>query len=231
MYHDLLAVWREERSTSELISLPPDFYMKVSAYISHLETMAQTEQDPLLSRLFEARRKRVIFLLKDCIQLRYQKITNYLLSEKNVPMDALTVEENKLVRSLQALYKDFISATFGIKHPTMMNEELSEPLVPSESSSGKISDQTDIEKTPLISTEENSSDAETRVEVDLPSSEDETIEYESVLITSPFEKQFVGVDLQIYGPFQKDSIVFLPKENAAFLIRTGTAEKIETSDN
>ncbi len=229
MYHDLLAVWKEERSTSELVSLPPDFYMKVSAYISHLETMSKTEEDPLLSRLFEARRKRVIFLLKDSIQLRYQKITTSLLSERKIPMDKLTVEENRLVKSLLSLYQDFISAVFGVRHPTMMEEETSESLEHVVSSSDEVIEQPTKEDSVLAKEELSLAPKDEEI-MDVLSEEGvESVEYEPVLVTSHFEKQFVGVDLQIYGPFQKDSIAYLPKENAAFLIRTGGAERIEAS--
>lgn len=230
MYHDLLAVWKEERSTSELIPLPPDFYMKISDYISHLETMAETEADPILSRLFEVRKKRVIFLLKDCIRIRYQKIITYLLAEKKIPMDTLTIEENKLVKSLGSIYQEFLSAAFGVTSPSIVSEASVEDASSRYEASLDLLDKEEEKKKKDSSLEEESAPpmVENTSDTDLSEVGDENVEYEAVLITAPFEKQFVGVDLQIYGPFQKDSIAFLPKENVAYLTRTGIAESLET---
>ncbi len=40
-------------------------------------------------------------------------------------------------------------------------------------------------------------------------------------------KQFIGINMKVYGPFKKGDIATVPKENAKVLIETGMAKKFE----
>ena len=40
-------------------------------------------------------------------------------------------------------------------------------------------------------------------------------------------KEIMGIDLKIYGPFKKEDLVYLPKENADILVQKEIAKPIE----
>jgi len=50
-----------------------------------------------------------------------------------------------------------------------------------------------------------------------------------IRILDPEPDQMIGSDLQAYGPFDKEDVVFLPSENAKLLIRLGKAEEVKVN--
>ena len=230
VYQEILTLWKEERRSQEIIEIPPDFYTRIADYLSHLETMSKTEKekDPMISRLFSVRKKRVLFMLQDLIHIRITKIIKTLLNNKEIPKRKLTVEEIKFYKSIENSYNSFLTEIYNLSttitsipvSTTEVKEKLSEEKIeiPKETLEKKTEKPSSSEKKEVSSKEEIKEEIEEEIE---------GILYSYILVIKDFEKQFVGIDLEIYGPFIKDSIVYLPKENAEFLIRTGVAEPVE----
>ena len=59
--------------------------------------------------------------------------------------------------------------------------------------------------------------------------EDETIEYVAVRFLKDFE-EITGIDHNVYGPFGKEDVSILPKENARGLVKREIAENIELAE-
>jgi len=115
-YPELNKFWERERKSKELIGLKNDFFERARAYLNHLESLAHTEQDPLLKELFNKRWKRVTYLVNDFINLRIEKHIRQTLdgefheySEMEMPH-----EERKFRERLEKLTSNFREAVHGI---------------------------------------------------------------------------------------------------------------------
>ncbi len=225
-------IWKEERRTNEIVEIPPDFYNRAADYLSHLETMSKTEKDPLISQLFKTRKQRVLFMLRDLLQIRIRKLISVILSSQEIPKRKLTVEELKFVSSMEKSYDNFIKEIYKLK--TIDETPIIEKNKPkpekkqftSSDGENEKRNQLKLEKEQVAYTqiiEKSSQQINEKREEEILSEETEGIEYTYILITKEFPKQLVGIDLEIYGPFISNSVVYLPKENAVFLNRLGHA--------
>ena len=68
---------------------------------------------------------------------------------------------------------------------------------------------------------------EDEISEETSSKEDTNIEYIIVRFSKDVKNEIVGVDGSIYGPFKKEDICKLPKENANSFITHDIAEKVE----
>ncbi len=69
-------------------------------------------------------------------------------------------------------------------------------------------------------------DIQSREEEGKPEEEPEEKEYHAVKITSQVP-EFLGTDLETYGPFEEGEEVEVPEENAEILVNRGSAEEVE----
>ncbi|MFB6182883.1 MAG: hypothetical protein ABEI78_02355 [Candidatus Nanohaloarchaea archaeon] len=67
--------------------------------------------------------------------------------------------------------------------------------------------------------------------IEIENLQEETVEdYTTIKITSEVP-EFMGTDLETYGPFNEGDKARLPEENAEILVNRGNAERIEKVKN
>lgn len=78
---------------------------------------------------------------------------------------------------------------------------------------------------PSIDIEEKP-DSEPETEASEEDEQDETSEMDTIMATSQIP-EFMGTDLESYGPFESGEQVEVPPENAEILVNRGNAERVE----
>lgn len=108
MFKELYEAWKKEAENTELQPLPRDFYAKLIDYVNKIR-----KEDRMLDRktvkaqLVKHEARNVKNLIEKLTKLRYRKILRLTSTGKTIPIDRLTMEEEKayteLSHSLEAL--------------------------------------------------------------------------------------------------------------------------------
>ncbi|MFQ6080185.1 MAG: hypothetical protein ACE5OW_00755 [Candidatus Bathyarchaeia archaeon] len=117
MYDELYEAWREERESAEVQKLPRDFFVRLAGYVKKIrEEGRMLDKKTTRARLIQREFKNVKKLVRDLIQLRYDKALRKAMTGKIVPRDVLTEEEERLqsdispsVEAYQALLKKILT--------------------------------------------------------------------------------------------------------------------------
>jgi DNA replication initiation complex subunit (GINS family) len=202
MYNELYGAWRREVDEASLGALQPDFYVKITEYISRVK-----EEDKVIDKksvkinLLEHEAQNVERMLAELLLARYKKIVKLITKTQKVPVELLTVEEAKICET----FADFSFAYQKFSKNLMQGEPTqfaakTEPIrvvIRSESPIGQP-----------------------------------RVEAMHKRLTLRFTKSIpaiMGADMKSYGPFAVEDIASLPAENAKILVKQGLAVLVEVS--
>jgi len=111
MYNELYEIWKRELESGELERLPPDFYPRIADYIRKIkEENRMLDKRTVKSNLLKKEMLNVKRIVSELIQTRYRKLAKKLARGEKVPLDVLTVEEEKIytgVSSFAEGYQNF----------------------------------------------------------------------------------------------------------------------------
>jgi DNA replication initiation complex subunit (GINS family) len=97
MYDELYAAWRLEIENGELGSLPSDFYARVADYLGRIkEENKMMDKKSVKTTLLEHEMANASRMAHELISARYRKLLKMILAGRDVPLDALASEEQKL---------------------------------------------------------------------------------------------------------------------------------------
>ncbi len=116
MYDKLYEVWTKERETTEIQTLLKDFYVKLADYIKKLkEESRMLDEKTVRAKLLQRESDNVKKMVKELIELRYEKALKRTMDGDVVAKDTLTGEEEELlgevspsIESYQTLLKDIL---------------------------------------------------------------------------------------------------------------------------
>jgi len=234
-FSELRKIQKEEKREEDLTELEEDFLLRVSNYLrSKKETSGEGREYKNARRVFN----KIISLREDKI-VKNAKIS---VKTEDLSSDKLMLpREKELYRQLKEVFND---------HRNRVDE-----IVDSESSSTDIKETKPVENTetepetsgpeknpetrpededPSESPEEPSSEGESTEETADPEAEaeEETEEqeeaeegYSYVKIVSEVP-EFMGTDLETYGPFEEGDKAEIPDDNAEILVNRGNAEEL-----
>ncbi len=117
MYNELYEAWTKERETTEIQTLPKDFYVKLAGYMKKMrEESRMIDEKTVRAKLLRRESKNVKKMVEELIQLRSEKALGKAMDGKVVAKEALTYEEEKLLgevspslESYQTLLKSILS--------------------------------------------------------------------------------------------------------------------------
>ena len=130
MYNKLYDSWKEEKDNVLIGELNRDFYSKVANYLSRIRNELEVLDENsikanLIIREFEFAEK----IIKDIIQLRYEKNINLALTLEVSPVKTLPDEEREiqesivpLLRSYQSLLSDMLAGHLESSDKTVAKE-------------------------------------------------------------------------------------------------------------
>ncbi|UCD40008.1 MAG: DNA replication complex GINS family protein, partial [Candidatus Bathyarchaeota archaeon] len=116
MYDKLYEAWTKERETTEIQTLLKDFYVKLADYIKKLkEESRMLDEKTVRAKLLQRESDNVKKMVKELIELRYEKALKKTMDGDVVAKDTITGEEEELlgevspsIDSYQTLLKDIL---------------------------------------------------------------------------------------------------------------------------
>lgn len=116
MYDELYEAWKKEKENAELQRLSKKFYAKIADYMKKIrEKRRMLDEKTTKAKLLKHEFENVKNMVKELVQLRYDKALKKSLARETVPREVLTKEEEKLYRDVlplaetcQAFLKDIL---------------------------------------------------------------------------------------------------------------------------
>ncbi len=213
-FSEIRRIQKEEDQKEQITDLGNKFLLKVSNYFDRKK---QTEGED--SREYRNAKR----VLDKIISLRMEKIVREarlsVKTNKTNEEIPLLPEEQEVFRDLKHEFKS---------HKQKIEEKIENQSMPSTSTSK--TDKTvkdDIEQeddTEQVNKEEQEMKSEEQEDQEADSSE----EGYTLVETTSSVPEFMGTDLEAYGPFDEGEEVKIPDDNAEILVNRGNAERIET---
>jgi len=209
-FSELRKIQKEERRTDELKQLDDNFFIKVGDYLDRKKDVSEDNREyKNAKRVF----RKILSLREDKIvkNARLSLKSNIKASELN-----MLPREQELFRKMKQEFNH---------HRDQIQEITNEHQ-------GKTNTE-EIEKKPEI--EENNEKPEQMEEITEEEEENKEEQnensfdpeegYEIVEITSEVP-EFMGTDLEAYGPFEEGETTEIPEDNAEILVNRGNAEQL-----
>lgn len=104
MYDEVYEVWRREKESTQLQSLPGAFYGKLVGYVKRLkEEGRMLDKESVKAKLLECELENVEKIIAELVRLRLGKVLGKIKRGETVSENVLTVEERKLCKGLLSL--------------------------------------------------------------------------------------------------------------------------------
>lgn len=212
-FSELRKIQKEEKREEDITELGDDFLLRVSNYLrSKKESSGEGREYRNAKRVFE----KIISLREDKI-VKNAKIsvkTESLGSDKK-----MLPREKELYRQLKEVFNDHRSRVDEIVEDSSVEKLEKE----TEEAEDTVKQEDDAEE----ETEEIEEVKEPATEEETPDEAEEELEegYTRVKITSEVP-EFMGTDLETYGPFDQGDQADLPDDNAEILVNRGNAEEM-----
>lgn len=107
MYDELFEAWKKEKESTEIQSLPRDFYAKLADYMKKMrEERRMLDEKTTRANLMQRELENVEKMIEELVQIRYEKALKQILAEKTMPKQILT-EEAKLYQEFLPLAESY----------------------------------------------------------------------------------------------------------------------------
>ena len=217
-YNQLYQHWLKEIEELTLTPLSEEKFQTYRNFRDWIEARDTTELKEIELEIKKTYQDNVNYLYNDFLKLREEKIINAALNLNDIDLELMTEAEKLLFQNLVSTLKGYkkIKALSTFKEKEEIIKE--PPTSP---------DNEPIEKKIIISPLEQPLE---NISIPEPvKSSEPLIKYVLIRFLKAFEDRLVGNDLLDYGPFEENSIVNIPFENAIILINEKYAEEIDAS--
>jgi DNA replication initiation complex subunit (GINS family) len=220
-YQELYKRWLKEINDKELSNFNQDDFIKMKEILSEIKALNTIDKNSIEIQLIEAYQKNISFMIEDFMAIRKLKIINSALMLKEIHLEKLIDTEKKLYQNLVSSFKGFDKTSSLIFSRDSIDIGKITLTTPESSSKNyEVESHPEIKENPIT---------QTKSEIKLGAL-DESIEYEYTLIRVVKDApELIGIDLKVYGPFQKEDIVNLPRKNARILVNEKFAEYFEVT--
>ena len=126
MYNELYEIWKRELESDKLERLPSDFYSRTAGYLRKLkEESRMLDKRTVKAALLKIEMRNVKHMLGELIRTRYKKLFRQVAKGEKVPLDVLTVEEEKICTGVSSFAEAFRSFANDIlrKHVAKVSVE------------------------------------------------------------------------------------------------------------
>jgi DNA replication initiation complex subunit (GINS family) len=213
-FSEIRRIQKEEDQKEQITDLGNKFLLKVSNYFDRKK---QTEGED--SREYRNAKR----VLDKIISLRMEKIVRE--ARLSVKTDK-TNEEIPLLPEEQEVFRD-------LKHEFKSHKQKIEEKIENQSMPSTNTSKTDKTVKDDIEQEDDTEQVDEE-EQEIKNKEQEDQEADSseegytLVETTSSVPEFMGTDLEAYGPFDEGEEVKIPDDNAEILVNRGNAERIET---
>lgn len=209
-FSELRKIQKKERREEELAELDSDFFLKVGDYLERKKEIDEKSREyKNAKRVF----RKILSLREDKIvkNARLSLRSNIKASEMN-----MLPREEKLFRDMK---EQFNNHRDRVKEVTEEQEQSKPGTVENTGVSEPETREADTEQEP--GKPEESEETENEEEDDYNPADG----CEIVRITSEVP-EFMGTDLEAYGPFEEGEEAEIPEDNAEILVNRGNAEQL-----
>ncbi|MBD3313857.1 hypothetical protein GF345_05435 [Candidatus Woesearchaeota archaeon] len=238
-YETLFEILRREKNREELQELQESFFMDVIRYVQGKLSIISSQQNELFAT--DEKEKALIQLqnikkiLKELYDRREKKIINLAINKARtessiIDTSALMCEEKSLFEALHSTLYNFRG---GILNNIL---EAKSPITPEMArlASQMASENSEKPEEPQTATagQDTASEAQEKGQaLNISSKEPETGAYRTVKVRflSPVP-EFVGPELEIYGPYEQDETENLPEKVVDVLVEKGRARRDGEAD-
>jgi DNA replication initiation complex subunit (GINS family) len=248
-YEKLFEILRLEKQREELQPLDKQFYAHVLHYINQKKEVFDQAVDE--SNIFvggEREKNRILLenikrILKELYDRREKKIIDMAINESRTGAKLANTEN--MLDSEKELYES-ITTQLALKRKEVLwrllngmlpigTQELSEEQKQRSETRKNTEDEELLEETTTSSQESNTTSQEPEINEKTTPFKPQDLKTDAILDEEGLRiqlleevDQIVGPDLQIYGPFEKNTVTAVPKELANALIKTGKAKRAES---
>ena len=212
-YETLFEILRREKSREDLQKLPENFNEEVKKYLHEKrQTILSVSNDPFADVEQEKTQRQIMNIkkiLNELYERREKKIISIALNKSRMPKSVIDL--SNLAENEKALYEKLIS-TFNDARQFVLKHVILESVI-SEAPPQKA----EVEKQPEIPIEQSE---EPKQEKPAFKTADGTRKVKFVCDVS----QFVGPNLEIYGPFKAEEMAMLPVSVCNVLVNKKKAE-------
>lgn len=238
-YETLFEILQREKNRGELQKLDETFFLDVKQYIRTKTATSNNDDDQ--SRLFEEQAKlkalhelkNIKKIVKEIYEKRERKIIDLALNRSRT---ANFIQNPNLLPEEKILHQDLLS-TFDQNRKTILYGALTDtplPTMPHTQTRTQVTTEETTQETPTSTQTTTPNPEEQAQTAHIPTNEPqqipteaEALETTTIRFTAPVS-QFVGTELEAYGPYEKEDIANIPTELAQVLIRKQKAEAIST---
>ncbi len=216
-FETLFELLRQEKNKEELQKLDYTFLLDAAAYIREKKRAIEHSQKTLDVFSIEEREKsekqlqNILKIVKELYDRREKKIVHMSINRARLGMNI--VDTSNLLAEERGLFESLVSTLDNYRRMILGNV-LSPP-------SQCFDNKPDNDKTNIINNDNNNKN---ETSAQLPPADTKMVRF---LTAVP---KFVGLDLEIYGPFAEDDIANLPTEMADVLIEKGRAEELNRQE-
>lgn len=199
-YETLFELFRREKSKEDLQKLSPEFFEEVRKYLADKKQSTFSQADSIFSESEKEKLERQLANIKKIINELYER------REKKIISMALNKSRvNAVIDTSALLTKEriFFNSLFDIFNST--RKDIIDAVL-NESAPARAEEEQEQKK----EEQKNEADQKTRLV--------------RFLCAVP---QFVGPDLDVYGPFEEDDVATLPEDVCTVLVNKSRAEEIE----
>ena len=108
MYNELYEAWKKEKESGEIQKLSKKFYAELASYMKKIrEESRMLDEKTTKARLMRRELENAKRLVKELVELRYEKALRNAASGKPVPGEVLTEEEERLHREILPLAESY----------------------------------------------------------------------------------------------------------------------------
>ncbi len=220
-YQELYKRWLKEINDKEISRFNQEEYMKMKDILIKIKDLNTIDKNQIETQLIENFQTNISFMIEDFMAVRKLKIINSALIMEDINLENLIEIERLLYQNLVSTFKGFDKNSSLIYSKDAIDIENLSHITPKSSlENNQFEMLPEVKETSTIKA--NSEIKSETLEVD--------IEYDYTLIRIKKEApELIGLDLRIYGPFQKEDIVNLPRKNARILVNEKFAEYFEVS--
>ena len=217
-YETLFELLRREKNREELQKLDDTFYLDVVNYLKDKFELVTKPQQDLFSVTEKEKTMRQLHniqkILRDLYERREKKIINMALNKSRTDSDL--IDTNNLLKEENTFFESLNEVLNMFRKGIIIN--ILDGKLPLISKEVKTKKELEEEKEEI---EEESKEAEKE---DFKSAEELAIKKIKFLKPTP---QFVGPELEEYGPYSVDETIELPIKVADVLINKGNAEEVK----
>jgi len=201
---------KKEREKDTLAEIDEDFFEKVEDYLASKKRISSKKS----SREFENAKK----MVEDIIDNRLKKVMRYsfLSTKVKIPTDNMISGEVGMYKAIGEKIKERRELLLDTINPEENDEN------DGEVKDEEIDDSEDSKKEEDKG-EEILFDANSNLENEEKGSENSKTEFR---VLEKVE-EFLGTDMKVYGPYEKEELVELNKEIGDILLKQGKVEKID----